>query len=476
MPVQTGRGAWPRRKVRGHADISGMTMSDTRRQTDAHARRWQVRPLALFLVGGCTALASFLAGMHWNLSMRSAPLMTAPALAGTSPTAGHVPHRHTLDRRPPDPDLRVTESTGMAGEFQRQSAIILSCAELVEQHPETFVELVARTHTRVRLIGLVSSHEQRRLAEYLLTANGLPASAVAFLLNPVRTMWIRDYGPQFIRRPDGRAEVLDVISGVDAECVDAAVEDPVPEWISRQLGLPVMSVPLRLQGGNFLTNGDGLCVTSNTLLKDNSDLGYGADLIRTLLRLAFGCGKWVCLRPLEGEETQHVDMFVTFLAEDIAVVAECDPLLYPSNAAILDEAAHALAKEMTCKGPMRVYRIPMPVSRIGRWRSYTNVLFANGVLLVPTYSNVDLAKEREAFDLYQRLLPGWEIVGINADNLIRLGGALHCVAANVPDFVQIDPIRFAAGAGQAPARLGEASLTEARRQTLNPTRPQIHRR
>ncbi|MEZ6086711.1 MAG: agmatine deiminase family protein [Pirellulaceae bacterium] len=35
------------------------------------------------------------------------------------------------------------------------------------------------------------------------------------------------------------------------------------------------------------------------------------------------------------------------------------------------------------------------------------------------------------FDVYHQLLPGWKVVGIDAEELIQLAGALHCVSMNV---------------------------------------------
>ena len=420
------------------------------------AGRGRSRSLTLFLLG-CVILGSFLAGMYWNQIARSASPSAVYARAEASPATTGYSRKETREHSPDLPS-RPHALARMEGEFNRQSAIILSCAELIEQCPNVFVALVVELHNRIPLIGLISSDEQRRLAENLLKANGLPVSAVSFLLSPVQTMWVRDYGPQFVLQPNGDVEVVDFISSVDAGDPYATIEDPVPQWIGWQLDLPVVSPPLRLEGGSFLTNGDGLCVTTTAVLENNSDLGYGTDLVSALIEFATGCNKWICLQPPEGEEMQHVDMFVAFLAENIAVVAECDRLDDPDSAAVLDEAAEALAGQQTSKGPMRVHRVPMPRAHDGEWRSYTNVVFANGVLLVPTYSDVDPANEEMVLKLYERLLPDWEIVGINADALIPLGGALHCLTVNVPRFVQIDLARHSTSKNRELTDLARASL------------------
>ena len=48
-----------------------------------------------------------------------------------------------------------------------------------------------------------------------------------------------------------------------------------------------------------------------------------------------------------------------------------------------------------------VKRIPMPPKWGDDWRSYTNVIFANGTLLMPSFSDVDPALEQKVMEIYQ---------------------------------------------------------------------------
>ncbi len=41
--------------------------------------------------------------------------------------------------------------------------------------------------------------------------------------------------------------------------------------------------------------------------------------------------------------------------------------------------------------------------------------------------------QREAAATFRRLLPGWDVRGIDCTQLIRMGGAVHCVTLNLPD-------------------------------------------
>ena len=193
---------------------------------------------------------------------------------------------------------------------------------------------------------------------------------------------------------------------------------------------------LTIEGGNLLSNGAGLCLTTSKSLADNVLRGYEHHQVQPLMKKLFQCKEVAVLEPLIGEPTGHVDMFVTFTAPDTVVVARIDPQDDPINAAVLDRNAKMLAGLTTPAGPLRVERIPMPAHEADLWRSYTNVLYFNGTVMLPTYAGVDPRMERLVADTYRRLLPGWDIKGIDCTKLIQLGGAVHCVTLNLPEIKQ----------------------------------------
>jgi agmatine/peptidylarginine deiminase len=82
---------------------------------------------------------------------------------------------------------------------------------------------------------------------------------------------------------------------------------------------------------------------------------------------------------------------------------------------------------------MQIVRIPMPSHRDGNWRTYTNVIYANGVVLVPQYPDSDPALDKVSLNVFREALPDWTVVGIDCSKLITKRGALHCIARNVPN-------------------------------------------
>src|SRR5207245_10806058 len=98
----------------------------------------------------------------------------------------------------------------------------------------------------------------------------------------------------------------------------------------------------------------------------------------------------------------------------------------------LNENAQILSGGRTSFGPLRVVRVPMPSNRGGIWKTFTNVIYANGTLIMPTYGEAELEAEKEAMATYARLLPDWEVVGIDATSVIKQRGSLRCVSINIP--------------------------------------------
>lgn len=340
-----------------------------------------------------------------------AGLATAGAEANTPPAIALRPDYH------------------LPGEFDRQGTLFLGCGELATFFPDVLADVVDAVRRHVDVAALVTNADGRDAVVNILATRGLPADAVRFVEAPHDTMWVRDYGPLFVRRAvDGKPVVIDA----DYERYSRPNDDRAPHMVASLLRLPSVRAPLSIEGGNLMCNGRGLCLTTTTLLDRNQTRGYEEEDVRNLLRRYFGAEETVFLEPLVGEPTGHVDMFAVFTDANTVVVGEYDTQADPANAAVLNRNAARLAQTRGPEGLLRVVRIPMPPREDESWRTYTNVVFANGVLLTPVYDNLNDPGEWTAIETYRRLLPGWQVTGIDVSDLIGNGGALHCISMNAP--------------------------------------------
>jgi agmatine/peptidylarginine deiminase len=331
---------------------------------------------------------------------------------------------------PPDQlELAPSLGTRLPGEFEPHEALLLAARDLTTSFPDLFIEIVEGARSRIQIVSLVQNRAERELVERLVAQNGLPQESVHCFEVAHDTMWLRDYGPVFVT---GRQQPRAIVDG-DYLQHGRTNDDQVPASLSIPFRSHVFHAPIELEGGNLLSNGRGLIVTTTAMLELNQARGVDEEEIRRRLRQYFGATQVVFLDRLDGEPTGHADMFATFTSPDTIVVGSYDPIVDPVNSEILERNAAILSGIVTSTGkPLNVYRVPMPPRTGDIWRTYTNGIYANGVLLLPVYPHVDPVGERQTYEIFHRLLPGWKVVGIDATEVIQFGGALHCISQQVP--------------------------------------------
>jgi agmatine deiminase len=354
------------------------------------------------------------------------PAQTEPApepalVAPPSNDNGHSPE-------PEQTPLYVSSKWGVPAEFEEISALYLGCTELLKFHSQALVDIVAALDGTVPVIGIVSFHHQEEEVLKLLQDAGVSAHNLAVTTAPSMGMWIRDYGPTFVRHEDGHLVALD--AQYDRKGYEDS--DRIPLYVAGYLKLPVISIPIRMEGGNVLSNGEGIVLTTEVAVTENRVRGYDETRVGRILRLDYGADEWIILPSLIGDTTRHIDMFMTMVGPDRAVLARADSTEDPMNARQLDRAAESLARVQTEFGPMKVVRVPIRPNPDGFWRPYTNVVFANGTLLVPIYPDTSPDLDDGVLAIYAELLPGWRIVPVDASSLARRGGSLRCVTLTVP--------------------------------------------
>jgi len=373
------------------------------------------------------ALAAFEFGVMWQA--RRGDHKPAADAAGTAASTN----------RPHNTSSIVKNS--IRAEFNPQSALLIGANELVKYHQSVFKDVARAIQGCIPIIGFVNDDDEAELGQELLNKADVPIHAVLFVKHPLDSMWIRDFGPLFARWSDGNVKVVHAMYDNPDKNDPRTRDDALATYIGRVLKIEVERIPLILEGGNILSNGDGLMVTSTRVIDRPENRRYTIQQIGNLLQTYLGCRTWVCLRSMEGEPTGHIDFCLTFLRRNLVVVGRYDKAYDPVNAAILDEMAKTLAGQTTSMGPMVVERIPMPPrTEEGDWRSYCNVLIINGIILMPSYAGVDPALEAQARETYMRLMPSWKVVPIVSDTLVKKRGILHCIGITVPGYVNVLPL------------------------------------
>ncbi len=257
--------------------------------------------------------------------------------------------------------MRPVQATrvGIPGEFERQAAVVLSWKS--EELPilGTLLEIAELAAKKATVIVLVNSAEEREHAETAFRMARIDVKRVRFLEAPVDTIWARDFGPVVVRNADGSAHFVDS----DYDDGDRPQDDNIPPVLASAIGAKCVRSLLTIEGGNLLSNGAGLCLTTSKTVADNVIRGYEDTQITPLCKNIFQCREVAVLEPLVGEPTGHVDMFATFTSPQTVVVGRMNPLADPVNAAVLDRNAKTLSQVRTPNGLLHVERIPMPAPK-----------------------------------------------------------------------------------------------------------------
>jgi agmatine/peptidylarginine deiminase len=309
--------------------------------------------------------------------------------------------------------------TRAAAEFEQVEAIYLALHPATEDFTARLLETL---YPLVSVVMTPAGGADLQRFRSFVDERHLGMSEVRFLDIQHDHFWTRDFGPVSIELPDGRPAFVDF-----RYPQTRVYDDGMPSALSSALKVPVFRIPVNVEGGVLMTNGEGLCVTTTSLAVSNQHLPF-PELTRTVGR-ALGCSRLVFLESPRDEPTGHVDMVAKFTSPDTVLVGSFDPEQNPEDAAAMDRNTELLASIQLARGRrLRVVRIPIPSPEDGVFRSYTNSLLVNGTAVVPTFG-AQPAEVEVALDAYRKALPrDWNVVTVDASDAIALGGAVHCAA------------------------------------------------
>jgi agmatine deiminase len=283
-------------------------------------------------------------------------------------------------------------------------------------------------------------------ARSVLEAHDVARDRVRLHVVPTDRVWLRDSAPTAVLDASGGVVLLDwAFNGwakYDNWSLDAEVGAAIARLTGHRRVVPRRADtgdPVVLEGGGIEVNGGGLLITTEEwLLSAQQVRNPGLD--RAAYEAIFA--EWLGIRRTiwlgegcVGDDTHgHVDDIARFVAPDVVVVAVEDDPNDANHARSLDNLRrleHAVRSRDV--GPLRIVRLPFPrpVLMDGQRlpASYANFYIANGVVLVPTFNDVN---DRVALNVLAELMPARQVVGIHAVDLVWGLGALHCLTQQEP--------------------------------------------
>jgi agmatine deiminase len=306
-----------------------------------------------------------------------------------------------------------------------------------------YTEIVRHLNTAETVRILVNDAAGERGARRDLRKAGVDLSRVEFFAVPTDRVWMRDYGPIFVKDAAGTVALTDWAFNGWAKYDNWHRDDAVPGQLAGRLGMRRWQPVCRnsravLEGGSIDVNGEGLLLTTeecllSTVQQRNPTLrrrdleGVLADYLGVRKVLWLG-------RGIAGDDTHgHVDDLARFVGPRAVVTAVEDNAADPNHAPLRDNLEHLRGITDLEGRPLEVHTLPMPAPLFfGGQRlpaSYANFYIANGRVLVPTFNDPN---DRRALGILADLFPGRTVVGIHAVDLVWGLGTLHCLTQQQP--------------------------------------------
>lgn len=342
------------------------------------------------------------------------------------------PYDPDTARRPPAlfvpltaPDLTTGPLVATPPEYRRNSSLLLRWGDwngLIKR----VVRETAAADNGMDVILLVGGDAQQARATAALTALGVDMGRVGFLRHKTNSVWVRDYGPHFIRLNGIRAMVDTLYySG-------RPLDDALPGRISKLWGWRLRDFAVKHPGGNMQVTSNREGYITDILLSQNPGLdGFAA---AALFEEHFGITALHIFPsfPPTIDRTGHIDMWMCVVGDHTAVIGEYGESNPSYEAALITEEAVSYMRNLG----FIVFRTPAwndgPGGYDGIHYTYTNSLVLKNKVLVPQYGGGRSAEDAAALAVFQEALPTRTVVGVDCAAIIEFSGALHCIAKNVP--------------------------------------------
>lgn len=235
-----------------------------------------------------------------------------------------------------------------------------------------------------------------------------------FIIAPTNSIWTRDFGPWFVFDGEGNQGIVDHIYNRPRP-----YDDLIPQVFGSEWGIPVYGMDLVHAGGNHMSDGLGVSMSTRLVYDENPDKTQAE--VDSVMRAYLG-NDYTVLGYVEWGGIHHIDCWAKLLDPATVLVKEVSPG-HPSYDS-LNLRAEFLSTQMSSWGrPYRVIRIPCPSGT-----AYTNSIMLNSKVLVPLFGS---SGDTTAIRIYQEAMPGYEILGFYGSWYEN--DAIHCRVMGVTD-------------------------------------------
>ena len=337
--------------------------------------------------------------------------------------------------------------------------------EYVDMIDDIWVTMTVALHSGEKVhIVAYDTAEQTRISG-LLAEEGVDMSQVDFVTAESDQFWARDCGPIFVVDAEGTPAILDcgyngygrmdkfgpdVPDDLRWEMPDFVREEYMANFVkdngiaatvAAAIGLECIDLnAFILEGGAIEADGCGTIITTEScILNENRNPGMTHKEAEAYFERYMGVTNviWLEGSPDEDITDGHIDGLVRFAdANTIVTMTEEE---YYETYDYTPEGDYAKVVNARNAAGERYNIVTLPITAedvewLGWRANYLNYYAGNKVVLVPVYGDV---MDSEALRILGEVYPNKEIIAINGEILAVIGGGIHCVTQQQPDFAKL---------------------------------------
>ncbi|TMR99240.1 agmatine deiminase family protein [Nonomuraea basaltis] len=259
---------------------------------------------------------------------------------------------------------------------------------------------------------------------------------------PLDDAWLRDSGPTFVSTARGGTRAVDwTFNGWGAQpWATWDADRHLARRIARMAGVPHIGSPLTQEGGAFQVDGAGTVLLTETVQRDpDRNPGWSRAQVEAEIHARLGTTTAIWLpRGLSADYGRygtrgHVDLVAAFTRPGTVVVHTQPDPGHPDHD-VTREITEILRDATDARGKrLEVIELPGPtITEVDGELvdySYVNHYVANGVVVLCAF---DDSRDADAARMLRLAYPGREIVLVDARDIFRFGGGIHCITQQQP--------------------------------------------
>ncbi len=327
----------------------------------------------------------------------------------------------------------------MPAEWEKHESTWLTWPKHPDTFPEGIIEPVEATY--IQMIEALAKGEKvnvlvddKKTEEKILAI--LNGRNVFFHIIETADVWIRDYGPIFVRGKAGIAAIKWIFNAWGEKWDDLLPDNASGMEVAKLSGFKIFEPGIILEGGSIDTNGLGTCLTTEQcLLNKNRNPHLNREQIEKILRDYLGFTNVIWLKEgIVGDDTDgHIDDIARFVNKNTVVCAVEENKndenygILKTNLELLKNARDPDGDKLDVAELPTPRKIEIPERRLPA--SYANFYIGNAAVLVPMFNDKN---DKKAMSIIGKFFPDREIVGIPSEALVYGYGGIHCVTQQQP--------------------------------------------